>query len=193
MSKWLKRQENCVSGSMAFLRALLPSHAMVMETSSMLYFYHMSSTMIIMWIMHSSSLLYIYWSWDLPGVVLTAVVLWILWLLPSMTSADVPHSYLKNPSLTAISVPFWIPVAVCLWVTSSIWYRWLQSSGSISRGGSPSEGSDPVHFTIYPDIFSVSVGMLYVGVFLEGRVIFFGVASIDGPTLASQDRVVCCP
>ena len=98
----------------------------------------------------------------------------------------VPHFSLNNPQLPGIAVKFWIPIAVCFQVTSYICGREFQESASVSHKVSPSEGSDPVPFTIFPDIFSIFVCMLSGGRFLEGRVVCWVVVSMNGPTLASQ-------
>ena len=73
--KWLDRMEHFVLGYMYFSRASMPSQAMVMEPSRMLYFEQMSSTMIMIWCILEISLWYAYWSSLLSGVELVAVIM----------------------------------------------------------------------------------------------------------------------
>ena len=44
VSKWFNRQDNLVSESMAFFNASMPPQVTVMDTSDMLWFSHISST-----------------------------------------------------------------------------------------------------------------------------------------------------
>ena len=91
----------------------MPSQAVVMELSHMFYFEQMSSTVSMIWYIPESLLLYSSWSSLLPGVVLAAVIMCTLLLPPSITRAEVLHLSLKDPSLTAMSVPFLIPCYMC--------------------------------------------------------------------------------
>ena len=75
-------------------------------------------------------------------------------------------------------MPLWIYIDVCLQVISYIWDLGLQASGSFLRGVSPSEGGEPVPFTISPDIFYVFVGILSRGGVIGGVVFFWGVSSM---------------
>ena len=108
-SKWLDIQENCVLDPMYFYRYLMTSQATVMEQYRMLCFEHISYTMNMICYIPESLLRYASWSLLLPGVVLVAVILFTLCLPPSINRAEVPHLSLKDPSLTAMGVPFLIP------------------------------------------------------------------------------------
>ena len=81
-------------------------------------------------------------------------------------------------------MPLWIYIDVCLQVISYIWDLGLQASGSFSRGVSPSEGGEPVPFTISPDIFSVFVGILSRGGVIGGVGCFLGCIIYGWPNLA---------
>ena len=70
---------------------------------------------------NESFLLYASCSYVCTGVVLVYVVLgWDL--LPLlMMRADVPHMFLKDLSLTTISVPASINLVMCLFIVSEAW------------------------------------------------------------------------
>ena len=120
-----------------------------------------------MWSMPDISLLFASLSWDCPGVVLLAVILWILWLPPSITRSDVPHSPLNKTSLTAISVPLWIPF-ICVSKLPHLFGIGGSRRVAQFRVGDPLQmGMTPL-FLLFLLIFSLSLLEFFQGGVLGG-------------------------
>ena len=106
--------ENDVSLSIAIMVASRPSQAAVISPSVMLILEQFFSIIMIAWRIPESFLVYAYWSSGCTGVVLVDVILVWCIFLTSMMRAAVTHMFLKDLSLTTISVTAWIDLEMCL-------------------------------------------------------------------------------
>ena len=89
-----------------------PSHSTVISLSVMLILEQIFSIITIAWRTPESSLLYAFWSSVCPGIVIVAVILRCNIFPPSMMRVAMPLLFLKDLSITTISVPAWFDLAV---------------------------------------------------------------------------------
>ena len=104
-SKWFESHKYLVSLSMGVLISLRPLHAIDIASYEMLYFLIISSTIVTAWNIPAGSLLYASWSLVCHGYAQEASIWCLLYLVPSITSTNLPQFSLKEPSLTAIALP----------------------------------------------------------------------------------------
>ena len=71
-------------------------------------------------------IIYTYWPSFFPVVMQEAVLLWLLWRLPSIIIDAVPQETLKETPLTSMAMPSMISWTVASCVSSSIWNGSIQ-------------------------------------------------------------------